>query len=118
MKRILLTGVAVLSLATFSPAFAQGVGVGVGVGPAGVGAGITFAPEQRTRIKEYVVKEKVRPYAAKERVTVGARLSDDVELHAVPSDWGPSVSKYRYVYSNDRVHFVDPSNRTVIYDLD
>jgi len=116
MKRIILAGVATFALAALSPAFAEGVGVGVG--PAGVSAGITFAPDQRTRIKEYVVKEKVRPYAAKERVTVGTRLSDDVELHSVPSDWGPSVSKYRYVYSNDRVHFVDPSNRTVVYDLD
>ena len=118
MKRIVLAGVAVLALGAFSPSYGQGVGVGVGVGPAGVGAGITFAPEQRTRIKEYVVKEKVRPYAAKERIRIGSTLPADVELHAVPSDWGPSVSRYRYVYSNDRIHFVDPANRTVIYDLD
>jgi hypothetical protein len=114
MKRILLAGVAVLALGVVSPSFGQSVGVQVG--PAG--AGITFAPEQRTRIREYVVKEKVRPYAARERVTIGTQLSPDVELHAVPSDWGPSVSRYRYIHSNDRVYFVDPSNRTVIYDLD
>ena len=47
-----------------------------------------------------------------------ATLPADVELHTVPSDWGPSVSRYRYVYSNDRIHFVDPANRRVIYDLD
>jgi len=64
------------------------------------------------------VKEKVRPYVAKERITVGSTLPADVELHSVPSDWGPSVSRYRYVYSNDRIHFVDPANRRVIYDLD
>jgi hypothetical protein len=114
MKRLLLAGIAVLALGAFSPASAQGVGVQVGP----VGAGISFAPEQRTRIKEYVVKEKVRPYVAKERITVGTRIAPEVELHAVPSDWGPSVSRYRYVYSNDRVHFVDPANRTVVYDLD
>jgi len=79
---------------------------------------IDLAPDQRTRIKQYVVKEKVRPYMAKERVTVGSTLPADVELHSVPSDWGPSVSRYRYVYSNDRVHFVDPTSRRVIYDLD
>ena len=114
MKRMILAGVAVLALGAYSPSYAQGVGVQVGP----VGAGINFAPEQRTLIKEYVVKEKVRPYAARERITVGATLPADVELHTVPSDWGPSVSRYRYVYSNDRIHFVDPTSRRVIYDLD
>ena len=114
MKRIFLAGVAVLALGAFSPSYGQGVGVQVGP----VGAGISFAPEQRTRIKEYVVKERVRPYVAKERIVVGSTLPADVELHSVPSDWGPSVSRYRYVYSNDRIHFVDPSSRRVIYDLD
>ena len=109
MKRMILAGVAVLALGAYSPSYAQGVGVQVGP----VGAGINFAPEQRTLIKEYVVKEKVRPYAAKERITVA-----DVELRSVPSNWGPSVSKYRYVYSNDRVYFVEPSSREVIYSLD
>jgi len=54
MKRMMMvTGAAIaLALAASSPSFAQGVGVQVGP----VGAGITFAPEQRTRIKEYVVK--------------------------------------------------------------
>ena len=105
MKRTLFGGVAALAMTLSSQAYAQSVSVEI-------------APEQRTRIKEYVVKEKVRPYAARERITVGATLPADVELHAVPSDWGPSVSRYRYVYSNDRVHFVDPTSRRVIYDLD
>ena len=112
MKRVLLAGVAVLALGATAPALSQGVGVQVGP----VGAGITFAPEQRTRIKEYVVREKVRPY--RERVTVGATVPADVELYAVPSDWGPSVSRYRYVYSNDNVYFVDPSSRRVIHHID
>src|SRR5215207_6913521 len=53
---------------------------------------IEIAPEQRTRIKEYVVKEKVRPITVKERVSVGATLPADVELVAVPETWGPLVS--------------------------
>jgi hypothetical protein len=105
MKRTLLAGVAALALTLSGQAFAQSVAVEI-------------APDQRTRIKEYVVKEKVRPYAARERLAVGATLPADVELHAVPSDWGPSVSRYRYVYSNDRIYFVEPSNRRVIYDID
>ena|SRR5688572_3234899 len=114
MKRSILAGVAAIALFASSQSFAQSVGVGVGP----VGAGITFAPEQRTRIKEYVVKERVAPITVKERVSVGATLPADVQLRAVPSDWGPSVSKYRYVYSDNNVYFVEPSSRRVIHVLD
>jgi Protein of unknown function (DUF1236) len=115
MKRTLIAAaaVAVLALGASSPSFAQGVGVQVGP----VGAGITFAPEQRTRIKEYVVKERVAPVTVRER-RVGAKLPADVELRTVPADWGPSVSKYRYVYSDNRVYFVEPSTREIVYELD
>jgi uncharacterized protein DUF1236 len=105
MKRSILAGAAALALFAGTEAFAQAVV-------------IDLAPEYRTRIKEYVVRERVRPYVAQERITVGSTLPADVELRAVPSDWGPSVSRYRYVYSNNRVHFVDPASRRVIYDLD
>lgn len=105
MKRQLFAGVTALALMVSTQAVAQSVTV-------------ELAPEQRTRIKEYVVKEHVRPYAVQERISVGTTLPADVELHAVPSDWGPSVGRYRYVYSNDRVYFVDPTSRRVIYDLD
>jgi Protein of unknown function (DUF1236) len=111
---IAAAAVAVLALGASSPSFAQGVGVQVGP----VGAGITFAPEQRTRIREYVVKERVPPVTVRERISVGARLPADVELRSVPADWGPSVSKYRYVYSDNRVYFVEPSSREVVHVLD
>ena len=114
MKRTMIAAaaVAVLALGASNPSFAQGVGVQIGP----VGAGITFAPEQRTRIREYVAKERVAPI--RERVTVGARLPAEVELRTVPSDWGPSVTKYRYVYSDNRVYFVEPSSREVVHVLD
>ena len=79
---------------------------------------IEIAPEQRTRIKEYVVKERVKPVTVKERVTVGATLPADVELVAVPETWGPSVSKYRYVYSDNHVVLVEPSSRRVVQIID
>src|SRR4051812_49685210 len=112
MKRSLIAvaAVAVLALGASNPSFAQGVGVQVGP----VGAGITFAPEQRTRIKEYVVKERVAPVTVRERLAVGTRIPADVELRSVPADWGPSVTKYRYVYSNDQVYLVEPSSREVV----
>ena len=83
----------------------------VGVGPAET---IVIEPEQRTVIRDYVVKERVAPVTVKERITVGATLPADVELRTVPSTWGPRLSKYRYIYSDDRVYLVEPSNRTVI----
>jgi hypothetical protein len=116
MKRVLLASAAVvaLSLGASAPSLAQGVGVQVGP----IGAGISFAPEQRTRIKEYVVKERVAPVAVRERVRVGAVLPEEVELRAVPSDWGPEATKYRYVYVDNHVYFVEPSSRKIVYEID
>ena len=105
MRRLLLAGATTMAVVFSGQAIAQSVSV-------------ELAPEQRTRIKEYVVKERVAPVTVKERVRVGAILPADVELRTVPSDWGPSVSKYKYIYSDNRVHFVDPASRRVIYDID
>ena len=106
MKRALI---AVSGLAMLMSA--QALAQTVGVGPAET---VVIEPEQRTIIKDYVVKEKVAPVRVQERISVGARLPADVELRTVPSTWGPKFSKYRYVYSDDRVYLVEPSNRTVI----
>ena len=105
MKREMLAGVAVLSLLFGGQALSQSVSFEIG------------APE-RTRIKEYVVKEKVKPITYKERISVGATLPAEVELRPVPSDWGPSFTRYNYVYHDDRVVFVEPSSRRVIHVLD
>jgi hypothetical protein len=110
MKRALMAASVIAALAG-APAFAQTVGVG----PAET---IVVEPQQRTVIRDYVVKERVAPVTVKERIAVGATLPADVELRAVPSTWGPKLSKYRYVYSNDRVYLVEPSNRTVIQVID
>ena len=116
MKRglIVAAAVAAIALGVSNSSFAQGVGVQVGP----VGAGISFAPEQRTRIKEYVVKERVAPVTVRERVTVGAKLPADVELRTVPTEWGPSVSKYRYIYSDNNVYLVEPSTREIVTVID
>ena len=105
MKRELLAGTVALAFLAGGQALAQSVTVEI-------------APEQRTKIKEYVVKEKVKPITVEERITVGATLPADVELHPVPSDWGPAVTKYRYVYTNDNVVLVEPSSRKVVEIID
>ena len=51
-------------------------------------ATIQIEPEARTRIKTYLTEHKVRPVTVKERIAVGATVPSDVELAAVPSDWG------------------------------
>ena len=88
------------------------------VGPHAIAQTIVVAPEQRTVIKEYVVREKVPAVAMRERISVGARLPTDIELHAVPTQWGPSYSKYRYVYSGSDVYLVEPSTREVVTIVD
>ena len=71
MKRFLLAGATAMAVMLSSQAFAQSVSVEI-------------APEQRTRIKEYVVKEKVPRATVQERITVGGRVPAEVELREVP----------------------------------
>jgi hypothetical protein len=105
MKRGLLAVSTALAIFAGGQALAQSVAVEI-------------APEQRTKIKQYVVKEKVKPVTVKEKITVGATLPAEVELRAVPSDWGPSVTKYRYVYHDNHVVLVEPSSRRVVQIID
>jgi hypothetical protein len=102
MKRTLLIAFTALSITAGTQAFAQT-------------AVIEISPEQRTTIREYVVKQKPRSVTIQGDVRVGAPLPGDVALVAVPSEWGPQYSRYRYVYWNDRVVLVDPSNRHVVH---
>ena len=82
------------------------------------GARVVIAPEQRTAIRDYVVKERVRAHKLPSRVTVGATLPADVELAPVPETWGPTFRSYRYVYTGDDVVLVDPSSRRVVEVID
>jgi len=102
MKRSVLGIIAASALVASSAALAQ------------VSAQVTIGQPEQTKIKEYVVKEKVKPTMIKEKVTVGATLPADVELHAAPADWGPTVTKYRYVYTDNHVVLVEPSSRRVV----
>jgi len=106
MKRALMAA-SVLAVFANTQVLAQTVGVG----PAET---VVIEPEQRTVIRDYVVKERVAPVRVKERIAVGATLPADVELRSVPSTWGPKLSKYRYIYSDNHVYLVEPSNRTII----
>lgn len=113
MRKLFLLSAAAVLIST--GAFAQSTVVTT----TGTGhAAIQIEPEYRTRIKSYVTEHRVRPVTTKEKIIVGATVPSDVELEAVPSDWGPSLTKYRYVYSGDRVMLVDPGSRTVVQEID
>jgi len=112
MKRTSLATAALLALLS-APAFAQTTVI-----TPEPGATVTIAPEQRTRIKEYVVQQRVRPARIQERIVVGATLPADVELSAVPNDWGPGITRYRYIYWDDHVVLIEPSSRRVIQIID
>jgi len=105
MKRSLLMTVAVVSLLGSAQSFAQT-------------AVIELSPQQRTTIREYVVRERVPVATIPGEVRVGAAIPAGVELVAVPETWGPSVRSYRYVHWNDRVVLVEPSSRKVIQIID
>ncbi|WP_431015544.1 DUF1236 domain-containing protein [Bradyrhizobium pachyrhizi] len=79
---------------------------------AGHAATVRIEPEYRTKIRTYVTEHKNRPVQTREKIAVGKPGPREVELEAVPADWGPSLTKYRYVYSGERVMLVNPSTRT------
>jgi hypothetical protein len=114
MKKLFLLSAAALMIST--GAFAQSTVVTTtGTGHA---AAVQIEPQYRTRIKSYVTEHHLRPVTTKEKIIVGATVPSDVELEAVPADWGPSLTQYRYVYSGDRVMLVDPGTRTVVQEID
>lgn len=114
MRKLFLLSAAAVLIST--GAFAQSTVVTTtGTGHA---AAVQIEPEYRTKIKSYVTEHRVRPVTTKEKIVVGGTVPSDVELEAVPADWGPSLTKYRYVYSGERVMLVDPGSRTVVQEID
>jgi hypothetical protein len=80
----------------------------------GATGSITIAPEQRTRIKEYVTKEKraSRPAPSGFTISTGATLPADVELYTFAPDVG--VTEYRYTVIGDRTVLVEPGSRRIV----
>jgi uncharacterized protein DUF1236 len=113
MKKLLLISAAAL---ISSGALAQNTVVTT-TGTARTGA-VQIEPEYRTKIRSYVTEHKIRPVETRERIVVGSPVPREVELEAVPTEWGPSLTKYRYVYSGEHVMLVDPETRTVIQEVE
>jgi hypothetical protein len=105
MKRTIMAGATALAVLLSGQALAQSVEV-------------ELAPEQKARMKDYIVKERIAPAQVRERVKVGTVLPPDVELRTAPSDWGPCCARYRYVYAENHVLLVEPSTREVVRIVD
>jgi len=114
MKKFMLISAAALLVSTS----AMSQSTVVTTTGAGHGAAVQIEPEYRTRIRSYVTEHKVRPVETREKIVIGSPVPRDVELATVPSDWGPSLTKYRYVYSGSRVMLVDPETRMVVQEVD
>ncbi|HWY16104.1 MAG TPA: DUF1236 domain-containing protein [Rhizomicrobium sp.] len=108
MKRLWIAGTAVAGLFAGGYAMAQETT-------------LTIAPEQRTVIHDYVVKEHVRPAQVREEVSVGVAIPQGVELQPVPEEIYtkvPDARRYKYFDWNGRVVFVDPGSRKVVQIVD
>lgn len=59
---------------------------------------------------EYVRLNPTEPVVIEGEIDVGFVVPEDIVIHEIEGD-----DKYGYFYTNDRVYFVDLSNRTVVY---
>lgn len=136
MKNLLLASVAVLALGA-GPAFAQEANVDADASAAAGGAaggatgavvgGLIFGPigaviggftgatigasagVQASSV-DYVRLHPTEPVVIDGDIDVGFAVPETVEVHVIEND-----PAYGYFYTNDRVYFVDLSNRTVVY---
>ena len=113
MKRTWLAGLAAAGLLAGGSAFAQTTETTTTTW--------TVKPEERTVIKDYVVKEKIRPAPVKEEVTIGAPIPTEVRLLPVPEEIYtrvPEARRYEYFDWDGKVVFVDPDSRKVVQIVD
>lgn len=136
MKNLLLASVAVIALAA-TPVMAQEVKVdadagavvggtaggatgavvgGLIFGPIGAviggftGATLGAAAGVEASSVEYVRLNPTEPVVIEGDVDVGFVVPETIEVHTIEND-----ETYGYFYTEDRVYFVDLSNRTVVY---
>jgi hypothetical protein len=136
MKNLLLASVAVLTLAS-GPVFAQtsntdaetdaAVGGAAGGATGAVVGGLVFGPigaviggftgatlgasaGVEADSVEYVRMNPTEPVVIDGDIDVGYAVPEDIEIHVIEGD-----ENHGYFYTEDRVYFVDLSDRTVVY---
>jgi hypothetical protein len=76
-------------------------------------AAIQIEPEYLTKIHACVTEHKIRSVEIRKHIVVGSPVPRGVELEALPTEWGPSLTQYRDVYSGNRVMLVEPETTVV-----
>ena len=109
-----------LALSLTAPASAQNPAAAppdqTGSIPAGEGV-IAFTPDQQLELKKHLGKRNLKEAEIGQKVTIGATIPGNVELHAVPDaiKGVPAVlQNYRYVMVESQVAVVDPNTRRII----
>jgi hypothetical protein len=117
MKRVITAASAALAIALGGAAIAQTATTTTTTtapaAPAATSSVTTVTTDQQSKIKAYVVKEKVKSVAAPSGFTVstGATLPSSVEVRTFPADVGV---KHSYAVVGDRTVIVEPSSRRII----
>ena len=74
--------------------------------------GINMPDELRTKISADVAKQQaVTPISKWKR---GSKIEDNAVLLDVPGTWGKDLTKYKYIYTENRVWFIDPTSRKAV----
>lgn len=112
MSKLLLGAATALALATFGTAHAQTATTTTTT----TTRTIEIAPEVRTEVREYVVREARPsvPLPGEVALEVGTRLPDEVEVYSVDIEGQPQF-EYDYVVIDERPVLVDPASREIIY---
>ncbi len=115
MKRLMIAAIAATATLVAGPVLAQSSSTTTTTTrDVGATGSITIQPEQRTKIKEYVTKEKRSSVQVPSgfNVTMGATLPSNVELYTFAPDVG--VTEYRYTVIGGRTVLVEPGTRRIV----
>lgn len=92
------------------------VGAAVG-GVAGAAVGSALSADENTRVREYVVTQRVAPVTYREEIVVGQTVPTRIRLYPVPQSVG-LTNRYSYTVVNNRTLVVDPVTREVVEVID
>lgn len=74
---------------------------------------VPVTKDQRAIIANYVTQHKLTP-ATIQKTKRGAKIATTVALTDVPAEWGADLTKYKYIYTNDKILFINPESRVLV----
>ena len=101
---------------------AQRGGEGAGQRGAGASGGVNITTQQRTTIRETIVRGGVAPVTnVNFAVTVGTAIPASVTYHELPPtivEIVPQYRGYRYIRVRDDILIIDPATRRIVYVIE